>query len=152
MSRSTSCRTPDRSISDLIGRGDNANAYRSRVLIRSTGVVEAHLTKSVAGTESSIATSTVTGLTYTANTVLHVRMQVTGSGTTSLKLKVWRDGTAEPTTWRVQGTDTTAALQVGTWSRRQGLPVRIGSQRAGDVQGGQPQGDDRRLSRATTVV
>src|SRR5204862_103480 len=55
--------------------------------------------------------ATVTGRTYTAGTVLHLRMQAVGSGSTDLKLKVWKDGTAEPSTWQVTATDTTASLQ-----------------------------------------
>jgi large repetitive protein len=96
---------------DLVGRGDNTNAYRGRVLIGSTGAVQVHFTKTVAGVESSITSSAVSGLTYTAGTVLHVKLQVDGSGTTLLKLRVWKDGTTEPTTWQLQGTDATAALQ-----------------------------------------
>lgn len=38
-------------------------------------------------------------------------MQATGSGTTALKLRVWKDGAAEPATWQAQTTDTTSALQ-----------------------------------------
>ncbi|NHB84225.1 hypothetical protein G7085_05190 [Tessaracoccus sp. HDW20] len=37
-------------------------------------------------------------------------MQVTGTGTTALRLKVW-SGATEPTDWTLTATDTTAALQ-----------------------------------------
>ena len=97
---------------DLVARGDNSNAYRGRLLISSTGGVQARLIATVAGTETALVTNQVAGLTYTAGTVLHVRMQATGSGTTALKLRVWKDGAAEPATWQSQTTNTTAALQV----------------------------------------
>jgi PKD repeat protein len=39
-------------------------------------------------------------------------MQAVGSGTTTLRTRVWRDGTTEPTTWQLTKTDATAANQV----------------------------------------
>ncbi len=65
----------------------------------------------VAGAETVLATTPVSGLTYTPGAVLHVRIQVTGSGTTTVRIKAWV-GATEPATWQVVGTDTTAALQV----------------------------------------
>ena len=52
----------------------------------------------------------VPGLTYRAGTPLHVRVQVSGTGTTRVTASVWADGTAEPTPQLVR-TDTTATLQ-----------------------------------------
>lgn len=47
------------------------------------------------------------------NTVYHVRYRVTqqSPSTTSLQARVWPDGHAEPTTWQLERTDASAALQ-----------------------------------------
>ncbi|MDD0857165.1 hypothetical protein NHF46_03920 [Arthrobacter alpinus] len=39
-------------------------------------------------------------------------MQVTGTGTTTIKAKAWLTSAAEPASWLLTSTDTTAALQV----------------------------------------
>ena len=53
----------------------------------------------------------VPGLTYRAGTPLHVRVQVSGTGTTRVTASVWADGTVEPTAPQLVRTDTTATLQ-----------------------------------------
>jgi PKD repeat protein len=104
----------------LVGRGTASNAYRGKVAISSTGAVTAYLTKVVAGAESTVLQTPVTGMTYTAGDILHLRMQAIGSGPTSLKFKVWKGSDAEPSAWRLSTTDSTAALQaaggIGMWT------------------------------------
>ncbi len=77
------------------------------------------VSRTVNGTETVLASQPVAGLVYAPGDVLNVRFQVTGSGTTTLQARVWKDGTAEPTTW-ITATDSTAALQsagaVGVYS------------------------------------
>ena len=41
----------------------------------------------------------------------NVRFQAEGNGSTTLRARVWKSGTTEPSTWRITATDTTAALQ-----------------------------------------
>ena len=48
---------------------------------------------------------------YTAGSVLKVRFETAGSGTTTLRAMVWASGTTEPAAWQVSATDTSAALQ-----------------------------------------
>jgi large repetitive protein len=43
--------------------------------------------------------------------VLRLRLQASGSGTTSLNAKVWKTGAVEPAAWQATITDTTAGLQ-----------------------------------------
>ena len=43
---------------------------------------------------------------------MRIRIQVTGTNPTSVRARVWSASAAEPTTWAVTATDTTAALQV----------------------------------------
>ena len=53
----------------------------------------------------------IPGLLVTTADSLNVRLQVTGTGTTTLKAKIWRTGTMEPATWALSATDSTPALQ-----------------------------------------
>jgi hypothetical protein len=59
-----------------------------------------------------VAETKVAGLTYTAGQRLQVRFVATGTSPTVLRAKVWATGTAEPSTWQVSASDSTAALQV----------------------------------------
>ncbi len=106
----------------VVGRRiDASNDYRLKLRVQPGGAVMAQLVRVVNGTETAIQTiNTVPGLTWNADEVLKVRFQVSGTGTTNLAAKVWKDGTAEPATWQLSGADTVAGLQaaggVGFWS------------------------------------
>jgi PKD repeat protein len=95
-----------------IGRQiDSANDYRAKFRVAANGTVALWLTKTVGGTETVLASTTVSGLTVTGPDSLNVRFQVTGTNATTLKAKVWRTGTTEPTAWASTITDSTAVLQ-----------------------------------------
>lgn len=98
---------------EVLGRSVTASdGYRARLKMLPTGVVRASVVSTSAGTSTTVAQTNVPGLTYTAGQALSVRFQVDGTAPTQLRLKVWPAGTAEPTAWTVQGTSSTAALQV----------------------------------------
>jgi hypothetical protein len=95
-----------------VGRHTGAGDYRGRVRLLPSGAVAVAISKYVGGTETLIgAEQTLTGVTYAANTVLKVRLQVEGTSTTTVRVKVWPASGSEPTAWQRTGTDTTAALQ-----------------------------------------
>ncbi|AEE47155.1 PKD domain-containing protein [Cellulomonas fimi] len=99
---------------ELAGRtAGTTDGYRLRLKMLATGVVRASLVGISAGSTTTVAQVNVPGLTYTAGQTLQVRLQVDGTGTTALRAKVWAAGTPEPAAWTLQGTSTTAALQVG---------------------------------------
>ncbi|MFT4297059.1 MAG: PKD domain-containing protein [Micropruina sp.] len=94
-----------------IGRNvAGAGSYSAKVRVLSTGAVQLYLVKTVSGTETVLSSQTVPGLTYAAGSTLKIRLQVTGSGTTALKVKLWSAGN-EPTAWSLSSTDSTASLQ-----------------------------------------
>jgi len=115
----------------IVGRGTSTNAYRGKIKIYANGTTTLYITRVVAGTATDVVTGSST-VTYAAGDTLHMRMQTVGSGTTALKLKVWK-GATEPTAWGLTGSDTTAALQsasgVGIWTYASGsttnLPVIV---------------------------
>jgi hypothetical protein len=62
--------------------------------------------------ESPLGTSVVVpGLNQSANGWIWFRAQVIGSGTTTVRVRAWADGTAEPATWNFAATNSAAALQ-----------------------------------------
>jgi PKD repeat protein len=93
-------------------RISGAGEYRARVRLRPSGVVSLQLSRTNS-TNSETAISTeqaISGLTYAAGTVLHLRLQAVGTSPTELKAKVWAEGTAEPD-WQFSASDSTADLQ-----------------------------------------
>ncbi|MCU1438798.1 MAG: hypothetical protein JWP66_1885 [Naasia sp.] len=89
----------------LIGRKVGANEYRVRAIVGADGTVRV----AVVNGGTVLAQVKPAGLVVNAGTPLKLRLQVVGTGTTSLKAKAWT-GT-EPAAWTVEATDTTAALQ-----------------------------------------
>lgn len=90
---------------------DNANDYRAKFRVASNGVVSLWLTKTIGGVETVLSSTTIPGLTVTTADQLSVRFQVTGTNPTTLKAKVWRTSSTEPTAWALTATDATASLQ-----------------------------------------
>jgi PKD repeat protein len=88
------------------------NEYRVLVKVMADGRVSLTLSRLAGGTESWPGGEVVVpGLAYRAGTTLHVRVRVSGTGTTDVAASVWADGTAEPATPQLVRTDTTGALQ-----------------------------------------
>jgi PKD repeat protein len=99
-------------LSDVVHRTSTGD-YRGKVRVMSTGAVQVQFSKVVGATETALTTaSTVSGLTYQAGLPLAVRTQASGSSPTTLRIKVWTAGTAEPSDWQQTVTDSTDGLQV----------------------------------------
>jgi hypothetical protein len=92
----------------VAGSGD----YRAKVSLVSNGTVRIALvrTNSVGNEVATGSTVTVAGLSYTAGDTLLLRMQATGTSPVTLKARVWKANTAEPTTWAVTSTSTASGL------------------------------------------
>jgi PKD repeat protein len=98
----------------MVGRRvSGSGEYRAKAVITATGAVNLSLIRTTAsGAESTIQSGlAIAGLNYAVGDRLAIRMQVTGTGTTTIRAKVWEVGTAEPASWQRSVTDTTAALQ-----------------------------------------
>jgi hypothetical protein len=88
------------------------NEYRARVRVAADGQVALTLSRVSGGTEAYPGGEVVVpGLTYTAGSTLHVRVQTSGEGSTQVTAKVWT-GSTEPAAPQLTRTDTTAGLQV----------------------------------------
>jgi hypothetical protein len=90
-----------------------AGEYRAKAYLTSTGAVALSLVRTAAnGAETTIQSGiAIVGLNYAVGDRLAVRLQVTGTGITTVRAKVWEVGTAEPANWQRSVADTTPALQ-----------------------------------------
>ncbi|MFT4050786.1 MAG: PKD domain-containing protein [Microbacterium sp.] len=92
----------------VVARHTGSNYYLVHALLRTDGKVWL-----VAQSGTTVITSTVvSGLTAAAGDEFTLSVEVTGTGTTQLRAKVWKAGTEEPTSWQLSTTDATADLQV----------------------------------------
>ena len=90
---------------------DNGDSYDTDVRWVAGGTVAVTLNKSVGSLETALQTKTVTGLTVAAGDRLNIRVQAAGASPTTVRVKVWKVGSAEPTDWVASVTDSSASLQ-----------------------------------------
>jgi PKD repeat protein len=98
----------------VVGRRVGPNEeYRGRVRLAATGAVAIAITKLDGSSSDTVvkAETTLPGITYAPGQQLRVRFQVTGTSPSTLNLKVWPVGQAEPSAWQLTTTDASAALQ-----------------------------------------
>lgn len=91
----------------VYGRLLTASNYQSRVRILPTGAVYLQLL----GNGVTLQSVLVPSITYATLDKLQIRTQVFGTNPTTLRAKVWRQGTTEPSNWQASVTDATAGLQ-----------------------------------------
>jgi PKD repeat protein len=84
--------------------------YRSTLVFQGTGSVVLRVERTVDGA-ATVLGSTTLPQRYVPGTSVTVRFETSGTGTTTLRSKVWATGTAEPAEWALTRTDSTAALQ-----------------------------------------
>lgn len=103
----------------LAVRQATTNDYRVKVKRPPTGAVTLYLTKVVGGIETTLGSPVVTDVVPTATDTLRIRLQASGTGTSTLKAKVWKVGATEPAAWQLTATDSTTGLQgaggLGVW-------------------------------------
>lgn len=100
---------------DVVGRRTAQNTeYRARLVLGSDGRVDVALT-AMRGTSTAQTLAPAVRLpsstTYGPGSALDVRLQVVGTSPTTVRVKIWPAGTAEPAAWQRTATDATAALQ-----------------------------------------
>ena len=95
----------------VIGRRVSAgNDYRLKLRFLAGGGITAYLYRTVGGVETALSFATVPDLNIAPGDVIRVRFQALGTSPTTLRAKVWRFGTQEPTGWLLTSSDSTAAL------------------------------------------
>lgn len=105
----------------ISGSAGSENAYTASLRSSAGAASSLRLMKLVAGTETQIA---VHSLTWTANTWYYIRLRSFG---TSLKSKIWALGSAEPSSWQIDTTDSdvTGAGYCGIYVRHAGTNPAI---------------------------
>ena len=58
-----------------------------------------------------LQTAVINGMTYAGGDTFNLAVEVSGSGTTSLKAKLWKAGADAPAAWQLQTSDSAADLQ-----------------------------------------
>ncbi|WP_432541216.1 hypothetical protein [Kineococcus sp. SYSU DK002] len=99
-------------LTSVARRVDASNDYRVTARLYSGKAVNLSLLRKVAGTQTTLGTTSVAGLTVAAGQKLQLRTQVTSTNPTTVRAKVWATGTPEPVDWQVSATDSSPALQV----------------------------------------
>ena len=92
-------------------RSGDGSEYRSKLKLMPDGRALLGFSRTANGSESPIAVGVDSGVTYAAGSFLKVRVSITGSGPTTLRMKVWREGQTEPGSWQHTATDGTSNLQ-----------------------------------------
>jgi hypothetical protein len=85
--------------------------YRAKLIVAPSGAVQVETGRVAGGAETSLGVAGVPGLTVKAGDRVNLRFQAQGKGTTTLRVKAWKAGAAEPADWQLTRTDSTAALQ-----------------------------------------
>jgi PKD repeat protein len=109
------------------------NAYVLTARVNPNGSLQVFLARLVSGAETQLKSVTLSTFGYTAGDRLKLRLDVSGSGTTSLAGRVWRASASEPAADQVSTTDTTTSLQgpgalgvkAYTSSALSSLPVQV---------------------------
>jgi PKD repeat protein len=94
----------------VVARRVGTSDYRVKVSATASST-SLSLVRTVSGAETVLASQVVPGLVISPTTEVNVRFQAVGSGTTTLRTRLWLSGTTEPTTWALSATDTTTGLQ-----------------------------------------
>jgi hypothetical protein len=95
-----------------VRRATNGSAYRPKMRIASDGSVYVVASRLVGSSESPLGSAVrIPGLVATPSTAIHLRTSVYGANPTTVQVRAWADGDAEPSSWQFSATDSTPALQ-----------------------------------------
>jgi len=93
-------------------RRNGNNEYRPRIIFNSNGTVTVNASRVNNGSESSLGTAVVVpGVTQTPGAFIWFRAQVTGANDTTIRVKAWADGQAEPAGWLFTAANAQATVQ-----------------------------------------
>lgn len=93
-------------------RVDAKNYYSFEVAFTTSAKLQAQIQAIVNNSQTNLQTITIAGLTHTPGQYFWIKAQVSGINPTTLNLKVWQDGTTEPSAWTLTATDSSSVLQV----------------------------------------
>ncbi len=104
---------------------DDNNFYRMHTEFDTSGVIGVKIMKRLAGVSTTVAALTLTTVAYSGGTLIHTRARAVG---TTLQIRVWADGNAEPSTWHLTAEDTDLIGQaVGLYEWRVSGNTNVGT-------------------------
>jgi len=89
----------------VVGRVVGTDGYGARIKYATDGTAQ------LSAMEGGTALKSTSLGTLSSKTAVKVRVQVTGTSPTTLRAKVWKSGTTEPSAWNVTATGSTASYQ-----------------------------------------
>ncbi|MEP7378988.1 MAG: LamG-like jellyroll fold domain-containing protein, partial [Chloroflexota bacterium] len=96
----------------VLRRKDNGNQYHAGARLATNGTVFVRAARVLNGSEAIVGSEVqVPGLVLTAGQRIWIRAQAVGASPTTIRIKVWRDGSLEPTAWNLTTTNSDAVLQ-----------------------------------------
>jgi PKD repeat protein len=98
-------------VSVLARRTATTTGYTARALLNPDGSVTLSVNRVLSNATTVLATTKLTGLSYSAGTTVDVRVEASGTSPTTVRARAWLASTTEPSTWQLTATDSTAALQ-----------------------------------------
>ena len=88
-----------------------SDGYLAEAKYLSGGSVQLILVKTVGGTDTVLTATTVSGLSVVPGDRIMMRAQVFGTSPTTIRAKVWKSGSTEPTAWTSSVGDASPTLQ-----------------------------------------
>jgi hypothetical protein len=86
--------------------------YRAKVKVASNGALTLYLVKVLSNAETTLTSVNLgSAFNYTTGATLQIRVQATGTSPTTVRAKAWKTSQAEPASWQLTTTDTSAGLQ-----------------------------------------
>lgn len=97
----------------LARRVSAGNEYSAKLRFANDGRAYVNVSRFIGGAETILGSAAqVPGISHAPGAAVWVRMEVTGADPTTIRVKAWADGTAEPSGWLITVTDSFASLQV----------------------------------------
>jgi hypothetical protein len=97
----------------LAVRRDATGAYRAKLRFATDGRVYLQLLRGTGNAETALgAEQQLAGLTHGPGVWFRIRLQAVGANPTTLRARVWADGSAEPAEWTAGATDGAAERQI----------------------------------------
>ena len=79
--------------------GVNNNYYRGKLIFATNQQMYINFSRLTNGVETDLASNTTLSDTFVMDTYYWIKFQVEGTSPTNLRIKVWQDGSAEPSSW-----------------------------------------------------
>jgi CSLREA domain-containing protein len=95
-----------------LARRNGTNEYRAKLVFNANGTISVHGSVLNNNSESSLGNAVVVpGLTQTPGALINLKAEFVGANPTTIRIKAWADGQAEPGGWLFTATNSTASVQ-----------------------------------------